>query len=439
MSLLDYQEKFSALNVYSTRSPHKVAMLLAVMDLIEDGTLTENRIEYSDALRKTFAERFRELDSGTGHGRPFFPFFHLRGDGFWHHRIKFGRYESYRALDSARSRGDIDRHIAYAYLDDELFELLSYGVVRELLAKVLHGNLPDARQPPPPVDGWNWIDCEHCVQAYFEDLSAELRGETDDRTRRLAGLAEKLGDQTKDSIVLMYQRISAVLVGLGFTYLPEYAPVYDDQEQIRSAVFAHLAGRPGDLTSVEGIPAVAESARYITDWRQVLDVQPPQRIPAVSPPQRRYLARHTDYSRREAENRTLGEHGEEFVVLFEQERLKSLDREDLAEEVEWSSRERGDGLGYDVRSFLIDDDGTPRDEEHFIEVKTTNRGKYQPFFITDNELDFSHDHEEAYSLYRVYDFRRPMPRLFQLRGQVDDHARLHPVLYRAAFKGATNS
>ena len=108
-------------------------------------------------------------------------------------------------------------------------------------------------------------------------------------------------------------------------------------------------------------------------------------------------------------------------------------REDLAREVEWSSREQGDGLGFDVRSFRMGDDGVARDEEMYIEVKTTNRGKYQPFYISENEVEFSREFKDQYSLYRVYDFRSRGRRLFRMPGRIDDHVRLNPVLYRAGF------
>lgn len=52
MTLLYYESLFSGLNLHTAggfASPHKVAMPLAVTDLIEDETLAENRIEYSGA------------------------------------------------------------------------------------------------------------------------------------------------------------------------------------------------------------------------------------------------------------------------------------------------------------------------------------------------------------------------------------------------------
>ena len=69
----------------------------------------------------------------------------------------------------------------------------------------------------------------------------------------------------------------------------------------------------------------------------------------------------------------------------------------------------------------------------FIEVKTTNSGKYQPFYISQNEVEFSREFNQQYSLYRVYDFRKRERRLYRMPGFVEDHVSLNPILYRAGF------
>ena len=101
MFLLDYESAFSRLNLHTAgthTSPHKVAMLLAITDLIEDGTLSENRIEYSKSLTSAYAARFKELRTEGDSSRPINPYFHLRHDEFWHHRLKPGQRESYGQL-----------------------------------------------------------------------------------------------------------------------------------------------------------------------------------------------------------------------------------------------------------------------------------------------------------------------------------------------------
>jgi hypothetical protein len=61
-----------------------------------------------------------------------------------------------------------------------------------------------------------------------------------------------------------------------------------------------------------------------------------------------------DYLEREAQNRSLGLAGEEFVVQFEHWRLIELGQHRLADRVEHVSQSKGDGLGYDVLPFESD-------------------------------------------------------------------------------------
>ncbi|WP_461423729.1 protein NO VEIN domain-containing protein [Ketobacter sp.] len=83
--------------------------------------------------------------------------------------------------------------------------------------------------------------------------------------------------------------------------------------------------------------------------------------------------------------------------------------------------------GFDIQSFTVESE-----EELFIEVKTTNCGKYQPFYITDNELAYSLQWNQQYCLYRVYDFKNEA-RLFRLQGAVEQYVHLQAKNYKASF------
>lgn len=133
MSLADYQDKFRQLvvNMAGGRaSPHKICMLLALLDLARAGALPDNRIYFSPALLERYDRFFAAIRTPTDHPNPYFPFFHLtgslRGGGasFWHLRPLPGREIALDALRSARSIGDITNNVAYAYVDPELFTLL---------------------------------------------------------------------------------------------------------------------------------------------------------------------------------------------------------------------------------------------------------------------------------------------------------------------------
>lgn len=133
MSLAEYQDKFRRLvvNVAGGRaSPHKLCMLLALLDLARAGALPENRIDFAPPLLERYTAFFAAVRTPTDHPNPHFPFFHLAGklrDGqpsFWHLRPLPGREGVLATMRTARSFGDIANNIAYAQVDPELFHLL---------------------------------------------------------------------------------------------------------------------------------------------------------------------------------------------------------------------------------------------------------------------------------------------------------------------------
>ena len=125
--LAHYQRAFARLNVnraHGSPSPHKACMLLAVMSLAEAGKLETNRIYFLPFLFERYAMFFSIVQRKSDHPNVYFPFFHLRSDGFWHLHPKPGRESVLQAMGSARSRRDVEENIAYASLDPDLHVLL---------------------------------------------------------------------------------------------------------------------------------------------------------------------------------------------------------------------------------------------------------------------------------------------------------------------------
>jgi len=437
MSLLHYESAFAKLNPNRIRdnvSPHKIAMLLAVMDLIESGALADNVIYFEQPLIDAFTVNFDRLKTEQDRNNPHLPFFHLRSEVFWHHQIKPGHVEDYSELTTASGPGVINKYIDYAYFDDELFELLNNQFVRDLLKAALNQNLEITAERRDEIldvgNGWDWLECEACVQEYFAMLFKEIIGEQYSKAQHRRDLLVKLKNRSEGSIEFKHQNISAILVEIGYPYISGYKPAFNYQKQLKEVVLAYLAAHQSDLDNLSRSENEVLLPKAI-NWENMLDSDLPERIPSIEEPKRQYLARKTNFTKREASNRSLGESGEQFVIEFERFCLERIGRKDLAKEVEWSSKDKGDGLGYDVRSFIIEDD-IVKDEEHFIEVKTTNSGKFQPFFITDNEVAFSKDYAAKYSLYRVYDFKQHA-RLFKLPGAVEKHVSLRAKSFIAYF------
>ncbi len=118
-------------------SPHKPCLLLAVLGLAEAGDLDRNEIRFAPALLERYAKFFDAVRGPTDHANPYFPFFHLRGDRFWHLKPLPGREVVVQMMRSARSNSDITDNIAYAYLDLELHALILEARARAALREEL--------------------------------------------------------------------------------------------------------------------------------------------------------------------------------------------------------------------------------------------------------------------------------------------------------------
>ncbi len=444
MSLSKYEERFARLRMNRTKegvSPHKVAMLLAVMDLIASDKIKVNQIRYNDELLSAFETRLAELATERDRNNPHLPFFHLGSEGFWKFETLPGMTTEWEKLRTVSSGKAIKQHVLYAYLDEELFELMRSSTVRNHLKLVLLGNIElneDTRRKSLRGHGehWSWLECETIVQDYFSMLAKELRGEKYNKSAHRKLLSLSLDGRTERAIELKHMNISAILVELNITYISGYKPLKNYQAQLKEAVLAQLAsgemfGNIDQLVSYPEKPIYQIGVKPM-DWTEAYDSELPEILPAAKERQRKFLGRFQDFTKREAVNRNLGSAGEQFVLDYEKHRLIQAGRDDLAKRIEWSSKEKGDGLGFDILSYSLAEN---RDDhrEMYIEVKTTSRGKFQPFFVTENELAFSRLEAENYRLYRVYDFGKSRTRFFCLQGELDNHVNLQAESYRATF------
>ncbi|PTO69522.1 HNH endonuclease [Vibrio splendidus] len=139
MALEYYLDRFQNLkmnNAGGKKSPHKVCMLLAVMDLIQAGHISTNKICLNQALKERFTHHFDNLAQGADKNTSETPFFHLRSEGFWHLCFNDG-YDS-----TSTSRYSV-KAVSYAYIDDELFSYMKSYIVSNELKDALVSNLSD--------------------------------------------------------------------------------------------------------------------------------------------------------------------------------------------------------------------------------------------------------------------------------------------------------
>lgn len=146
MTLALYQQKFTRLRVNMNRgkaSPHKICMLLALLDLARSGSLKINKIEYGPALLERYRNFFDAVRGPSDHPNPYFPFFYLasklqdKSESFWHLVSIPGREADVTAMTTVTSASDITRNISHAELDPELFTLLNDEESIEVLSQTL--------------------------------------------------------------------------------------------------------------------------------------------------------------------------------------------------------------------------------------------------------------------------------------------------------------
>ncbi|GAA3935682.1 hypothetical protein GCM10022406_20030 [Hymenobacter algoricola] len=144
--LLNYVEVFRSLNVNATAKlgpkPYKPALLLAVIAEIEAGRIRNNQIIITPELIASFREYRQKLGATSGFQvRNFiYPFFHLRGEGFWRLQEKPGMKLPETSASYVGGLKQLQDTVAYARLDLNLWHLLQQEKTRiilrnELLAK----------------------------------------------------------------------------------------------------------------------------------------------------------------------------------------------------------------------------------------------------------------------------------------------------------------
>ncbi len=139
MSLNYYINKFQELGISRSRglAPHKPILLLAIIELIEQGEIRHNQISLSPELIAAFLKLWQLLGSANHNADIGLPFFHLRSDGFWHFQPNPGFEALLASSAKVRTIRAIGEAIAYAYFDEELFELLQQPETRNYLTQTL--------------------------------------------------------------------------------------------------------------------------------------------------------------------------------------------------------------------------------------------------------------------------------------------------------------
>ncbi|MBB4796595.1 hypothetical protein HNP32_000309 [Brevundimonas bullata] len=304
---------------------------------------------------------------------------------------------------------------------------------------------------------WQAAELDAIVATYFAMLAAELTGRPYVKAHHARGLMARTG-RSHRSVEFKHMNLSSVLADLGLPTIRGYKRKDNIQGAIFPAVERYLDAHPeawgiglslsspfhgeGDREAVEGAtrrwPSTNEpdQSSFASPWSGQ-DAPPSAILPITAPPPLgparkprpeglARIVRKYDPAARDHRNRALGQWGEEHVLRHERAFLIAHDRPDLARKIEWTSQERGDGAGYDIRSF------DPAGRERLIEVKATRGGPATDFFLTRTEREVSAERPDAWRLYRLHDLAAA-PALFQLKPPLEAAVTLTAETWRAGF------
>jgi len=279
-------------------------------------------------------------------------------------------------------------------------------------------------------EDWSAEEVQATVASYFEMLALEAAQEPYNKSVHNSQLRQVLRGRSKGSVEMKHQNVSAVLSGLGLPFIPGYKPRGNTQlllrQQVQRFVLDHSEAVRKIVDSLEEVkPASAKTFSAV-----VVDPPPVETVAKLDIGPRTRLPRKLDYAARDELNRTLGRAGEQWALEYEQHRLLQEGLGELFQRVDWVSDRLGDGAGYDILSF------ESALEPRYIEVKTTNGTFASSFVISRNELDFAREVDDAFCLYRLFQFR-DAPSMYVLRGDISKQLHLEALDYRASFRKLT--
>lgn len=143
--------------------------------------------------------------------------------------------------------------------------------------------------------------------------------------------------------------------------------------------------------------------------------------------------RKINYEKKNKQNKIKGDLGEEIVLELERVRLKSLGMDDFIDTIEWVSKSKGDGLGYDIESWDICNGNI---EKIYIEVKTTIGKIDTPIDISAKEVEVSKQLGDKYYIYRIFGIKKVnnIINYYIINGDITKTFDLVPSVYKAYLK-----
>jgi putative restriction endonuclease len=144
MDIAAFLKRLSTLKVDRSKgapAPHKPVLLLALLESIENGEVLENKVFITPELVARFKDTWHSLVKNEKFIPNFsLPFYHLKGDKFWHLKTLPGWEISVTSSSSVKSFSALKNAVAFACFEDEVYGLLlnihNRNAVKRLLLDV---------------------------------------------------------------------------------------------------------------------------------------------------------------------------------------------------------------------------------------------------------------------------------------------------------------
>lgn len=136
-----YKHLFCNLHVKITngqKMPNKAILLISIIDLLNCGYLSSNQIKFDDAIKEAFELNWLKFIN-TKPPTVWTPFWHMKKEPFWHFCpiTSLDEIENLVEPGATASIGKMTKTIRYAYLDNELYNILKSSKERDDLYYIL--------------------------------------------------------------------------------------------------------------------------------------------------------------------------------------------------------------------------------------------------------------------------------------------------------------
>ena len=130
-------------------APHKPILLLALMQMVETGTLKSKQIGLTPLLQQTFEHVWYQYVRTQHKMNLAQPFYHMQYEPFWNMQCKATSDADFYHKNKMKSLYSLQQQVDYATIDDELWACWQDKNSRENLAAFLIMRYFNKTQPQP--------------------------------------------------------------------------------------------------------------------------------------------------------------------------------------------------------------------------------------------------------------------------------------------------